>query len=98
MQELAATLNKTANSKIVETKFRKNFTMAGRNVESSFKVFKISLGRPSTKTDYLTEVVHCKSLGDFINSILRVRPITSPPLIKLGIDGGGGGDLTSSSA
>ena len=50
---------------------------------------KISLARPPTKTDYLAEVVHCKSLGDFVNSILRVRAITSPPLIKLGIDGGG---------
>ena len=29
MQELAVTLNKTTNSKIVETKFRENFTMAG---------------------------------------------------------------------
>ena len=48
----------------------------------------MSLARPSTKTDFLAEVVHCKSLGDFINSILRVRAITSPPLIKLGIGGG----------
>ena len=72
MQELAVTLSKTTNLKIVETKFRENFTMAGQKVESLFKVCKISLERPSTKTDYLAEVVHCKSLGDFINSILRV--------------------------
>ena len=86
MQELAATLNKTTNSKIVETKFRENFTMAGRKVESLFKVSKISFANPLT---YLAEVVHCKSLRDFINLILRFRAITSPPLIKLGIDGGG---------
>ena len=39
--------------------------------------------------DYLAEVAHSKNVRDFINSILRVRAITSPPLIKLGIDGGG---------
>ena len=49
MQELAVTLNKTTNSKIVETKFRENFTMAGRKVEGLFKVSKISLTKPSTK-------------------------------------------------
>ena len=63
--------------------------MAGQKIESLFKVSKISLSRPSTKTEFLAEVVHCKSLGDFINSILRVRAITSLPRIKLGIDGGG---------
>ena len=63
--------------------------MAGQKVESLFKVSKISLARPSTKTDYLAEVVHCKSLRNFINSILRVRAITSPSLIKLSIDFGG---------
>ena len=89
MQELTTMLNKTVNSKIVEAKFWENFTMAGQKVKSLFKVSKISLARLSTKTDYLSEVVHCKSLGDFNNSILRVRAITSLALIKLGIDGGG---------
>ena len=89
MQELAVTLNKTTKSKIVETKFRENFTMAGRKIEGLFKVSKISLTKPSTKTENLVDVVHCKSLGDFYNSILSVRAITSSPLIKLGIDGGG---------
>ena len=63
--------------------------MAGRKVEGLFKVSKISLTKPSTKTEDLVDVVHCKSLGDFYNSILSVRAITSLPLIKLGIDGGG---------
>ena len=88
IKELAVTLNKTTNSKIVETRFRENFTMAGRKVEGLFKVSKISLTKPSTKTEDLVDVVHCKSLGDFYNSILSVRAITSSPLIKLGIDGG----------
>ena len=33
--------------------------------------------------------VHCKSLRDFINSILKFQVITSPPFIKLGINGEG---------
>ena len=55
MQELALTLNKITNSNIVETKFRESFTMAGQKVEGLSKVSKISLARPSTKTDYLAE-------------------------------------------
>ena len=38
--------------------------MAGRKVKSLYKVSKISLARPSTKTDYLAEVVHGKNLED----------------------------------
>ena len=63
--------------------------MAGRKVEILFKVSKISFARPSTKTDYFAEVVHCKSLVDFINIIFRVIAITLPPFIKRGIDSGG---------
>ena len=58
MQELPVTLNKTTNLNIFETKFRENFTIAGLKVESLFKVSKISLARPSTKTNYVAEVVH----------------------------------------
>ena len=51
MQELALILNKTTNSKIVETKFRENFV-------STIFDFVVLLARPSTKTDYFAEVVH----------------------------------------
>ena len=42
MQELALALSKTTNSKIVEKKFRENFTMTSRKVENLFKALSVT--------------------------------------------------------
>ena len=84
MIQLALILNNVLAHRIVEPNFPQKFQKINKSLSDNFTISSILKGSKS-KT-----VVHCKSLKELLEEMIKTRNLTPNHIVKSGIDGGGG--------
>ncbi|XP_012562124.1 uncharacterized protein LOC105847241 [Hydra vulgaris] len=90
MSKLASSLNQATPLRIVEKNFREKFDSFRKSLSEHFETKAI---RDSTKNDDQHPsqlLVFCPDVGSLANHVIKVMNVSGDPLIKIGIDGGGG--------
>lgn len=89
MRQLASTLNKATETRLVEPFFQQKFAAVGKSLNDFFQLSVVNISAEKGKAEEKRTIIHCKNLEDLTNKVLLSREYGSNHFVKLGIDGGG---------